>query len=38
MNQTENVALGDRTLSKMIRNLCLISEENVLVQAGYSSY
>lgn len=38
MNQMENVALGDCTLSKTIRNLCLISKENVLIQAGYSSY
>lgn len=37
MNQMENVALGDCTLSKLIRNLCLISKENVLAQAGYSS-
>jgi len=27
MNQAENVALGDRALSKTIRNLCSLSEE-----------
>lgn len=34
MNQMENVALGDRTLSQTIGNLCLISEENALTRSS----